>query len=871
LEPYLVFAKLFPSFAINLREKKHMRLTKRIAAATIITISLVLLAFPSTALILQTNAQPTASNPREQQSQPLPTGVTANITVDTLIFLSFRPNPIGVGQTLLVNLWFNPPTHYNRILTGISVVLTKPDGTKDTKSGIVTYGGDATAWFEYTPDQIGTWKLQCIFPGGYFPAGYVAGGYAEPAQRWLDSAYYKPASTAEQTLTVQSEQIMSWPPSALPTDYWTRPVSPENREWDVILGSYPYTGTMANPPANTNPYASNYRYTPYVQAPNTAHIAWMRQGAFGGLLGGDNGQYSMTSGGGTPSDIFCGRCYQSITRASTSGTSSQTYWQCYDLRTGQVYWEIPMAVGQSAPTTIHYDSNVGEVPGAEADIGETIYFVSITSPSGGNAGRIIYYSPYTGAVANNVTGPPTGVTAGTLFADPYVYSIQTISGQYRLIEWDITRNIQTQASNMVTQMGLATDNFTARIISNITWPWSSVGTCDYQAGLAAQLSSSLYPNLGAIYGTRIQVADLKTGQLLWNNTDTDTCESFSELVLDHGKVACAMQGRHWNCYDGRTGTKLWTSELTGYPWGDWWAYSVASYGGNIIGDSYDAIYAFNWDTGKISWRFEAPANPYESPYVDPNGTAVNPFFTSVVIADGKVFAYNSEHTASEPITRGWKLFAINATNGQGIWNITGSMSPGAMADGYLTASNTYDGYMYVFGKGKSATTVAATPSVITENDTVLIQGTVLDQSPAQPGTPCVSEASMTTYMEYLHMQKPIPSGFTVTGVPVMLLAIDSNGGVTSIGTTASDMSGKFAFAWTPPAQGTYRITATFAGDKSYGSSWDETAVSVGPAPQQNTSQPQTASQPDYSMTIIAGIVAVIIAVAISTVLILRKK
>ncbi len=35
------------------------------------------------------------------------------------------------------------------------------------------------------------------------------------------------------------------------------------------------------------------------------------------------------------------------------------------------------------------------------------------------------------------------------------------------------------------------------------------------------------------------------------------------------------------------------------------------------------------------------------------------------------------------------------------------MAPGAVADGYLAAADTYDGYMYVFGKGKSATTVTA--------------------------------------------------------------------------------------------------------------------------------------------------------------------
>ena len=35
-------------------------------------------------------------------------------------------------------------------------------------------------------------------------------------------------------------------------------------------------------------------------------------------------------------------------------------------------------------------------------------------------------------------------------------------------------------------------------------------------------------------------------------------------------------------------------------------------------------------------------------------------------------------------------------------------APGAVADGYLTGSDMYDGYMYVFGKGKSDTTVDST-------------------------------------------------------------------------------------------------------------------------------------------------------------------
>jgi hypothetical protein len=417
---------------------------------------------------------------------------------------------------------------------------------------------------------------------------------------------------------------------------------------------------------------------------------------------------------------------------------------------------------------------------------------------------------------------------------------------------------------------VSTDNFTARILGNVTWPFSSLGTCDYQAGIAVTLSSTLYPNLGAFYGTRIMAADLNTGALLFNITDADTCESSTELVVDHGKVACAMQGRHWNCYDGRTGAKLWESESTGYPWGDWWAYSVASYGGNIIGSSYDAIYAISWKDGTISWRFEAPTNPYETPYVDPNGTTVNPFFGGVAIADGKVFAYNTEHTASQPLTRGWKTYAINATTGEGIWNITGSMTAGAIADGYLTASNQYDGYMYVFGKGQSATTVSAPQVALVKGQSAVITGTVLDESPGQPGTPCVSEASMTQWMEYLHMQKAVPSN--VVGVPVSIDAVDPNGNYVHIADITSDMSGTFSYTWTPTIPGDYAITATFAGDQSYGSSWAETHATVVEAT--TTSAPPTTSaltMPPYELYTVGSAVAVIVVVLIATMLILRKK
>ncbi len=110
-----------------------------------------------------------------------------------------------------------------------------------------------------------------------------------PGSVFLDSAYYKPSSTAEIELTVQQDMVASWPPSPLPTDYWTRPISPENREWWIIGGNTPFNGAGGGPywPANTNIYRSNYKFTPYVEGPTSSHIVWRKPGGMDGIFGGN--------------------------------------------------------------------------------------------------------------------------------------------------------------------------------------------------------------------------------------------------------------------------------------------------------------------------------------------------------------------------------------------------------------------------------------------------------------------------------------------------------------------------------------------------------------------------------------------------------
>jgi hypothetical protein len=131
-------------------------------------------------------------------------------------------------------------------------------------------------------------------------------------------------------------------------------------------------------------------------------------------------------------------------------------------------------------------------------------------------------------------------------------------------------------------------------------------------------------------------------------------------------------------------------------------------------------------------------------------------------------------------------------------------------------------------------------------------------------------------MEHIHLQTSINGLWgneTPIGVPVFLTAIGSDGSVYDIGqVTTNGYYGTFSQAWTPPKEDTYQIIASFAGDESYGSSAASTAVSVGPATPEIIIPEQPAiSLPPTETYIIGATIAIIIAIAIVGMLILKKK
>jgi hypothetical protein len=192
----------------------------------------------------------------------------------------------------------------------------------------------------------------------------------------------------------------------------------------------------------------------------------------------------------------------------------------------------------------------------------------------------------------------------------------------------------------------------------------------------------------------------------------------------------------------------------------------------------------------------------------------------------------------------------------------------SIADGYAVSLDGMDNQIYCFGKGQTATTVSASPKVVANGSSIIIEGTVLDQSPGAKDTPAISDDYMTAWMEYLYKQRPCPAD--LTGVPVKLEAFGSDGSYIEIGTVTSDPYGNFKSAWTPPKQILYTIMATFAGSDSYFSSYAGTGLSVGPAPA--AAEPvEIPAYPDYT-PLFGGIIAAIAVVGILVVYdIFRKR
>jgi len=807
----------------------------------------------------------------------VPTASAAVVQIDTYAYVMLSPDSAGIGQQVLVSYRIDK-VRFGAIDTanhfeGFSVTISKPDGTTETKSSLdvdSTSGG----WFIYTPTQVGTYKFQT-----HFPAQWANGtSFGVPY-----TYFYKASDSSQVSLTAQQNPIQGIPDNPLPTDAWIRPINAENKGWSQISANW----LMRNYDHPNRGFCMTTAVALYTSAPNSAHILWAKPIIFGGQGGGMFGDASYYTGLSYEQFyiplILEGRII--YTEHGPTGTAP------FGTRVLNLY------TGEEIMFLNNTDIAFAQVVKIDNpnEHGLIAYLWSTSGPSTNSTWYM--YDAFTGrqilTVTNVTWGGLGGFNGGPTAFGPkgevLSYSFSGTGDNRRLICFNSTKAIYARgAIDTWSPTHLGTIDGSRGIEYNVSIPYIaglSISAIGEGYILAQVRDANQFP-----YVLTDVAFNQATGQQLWVKNRTEIYTAFFAqpqsirdgiyIQRDEGKMVTYA-------YSIQTGNQLWVTEPLPTGWGIFEYQRDIAYGKIYTTGYTGAVRAYDATTGRLAWEYDMGSAGYETVY----GTW--PTYNGFTIADEKIFLSNDEHSPDSVLWRGSKLYALNTTDGTLVWSIAGMMRNPAIADGLLTALNSYDGQVYTFGKGPSATTVTTPDAAIPLGTGVMIKGSVTDQSPGQKNTPAVADESMAAWMEYLYMQKPMPSD--AQGVQVVLTAIDPNGNTQNIGTATTDISGNFGLLWTPPVAGQYQIKATFAGTNSYSSSYAMTYLGVGPAaatPQPTatptavptvaptstptpTASPSPAPQPEAGpstdMYIIAAAAAVIIVVVAVAALVLRKR
>jgi len=662
---------------------------------------------------------------------------------------------------------------------------------------------------------------------------------------------------------------------------------------------------------------------------------WTIPAAFGGVLGGDAGGTGTSNYYATaqyerkynPIIINGYLYYTEFPGSSTSPTGSV----CVDLYTGKTVWTDDStnygggSPEQTALTTagivtllrcgqaldyqtpnqfggIAYLWTTGNLAGINEQAGTTMwnmfdamtgkYILSIVNGSsltltvdaGGNL--IGYYVNATAGtqIVNGVKVTSTGPTLNEWNSTWCIINYGNITGQNtNPWEWRPPQTTQIPfADGLEYSVPLNTTYDGAALPANMAiWAINS-GTIIMDSDSGVSFFTGGYIIFAAY--------NQNTGQQLWmENVTTTPFTDFSlnnNWMAGNGIFTTIAQGPDvLNAYSMTTGALVWTDNLASQsdPYDSEGGYMGTIAGQNLYLFGFGGdVWSINMLNGDINWYTNTTVIQGPAGLNSPYGTWPIWEQSGIGVADGIIFL-GEGHEYSPPLFHGAQELALNATNGQLVWSME-AFDVNALpvtAYGIMTTINAYDNQIYAWGMGPSQTTVNAPGVGVTTATPVTITGTVMDLSAGAKqeavaanfpaGLPCVSDASMSQYMEAVYEQQPMPTN--ITGVPVTLSVVDANGNTRTIGTTTTDSSGTFAYNWKPDIPGNFTVIATFPGTNSYYGSCAEahfyastpaSTTAPTPAPASNTNT--------YVMEIgIAIIVVIIVVGAILAMLMLRKR
>jgi len=377
--------------------------------------------------------------------------------IPTYAYIVAEPNPIGVGQRLVVYMWINQifgeasnelvgyaQLTNNYRFHNYNFTVIAPDGTTNTTIFSVVSDPTSDQYTYFTPTQVGNYTLIFTFPG----QTYGANGDGLPTGDFVNDTYLP--STATTTLTVQSTPIPAATGSSpLPTAYWTRPIYGENTYWYTILSNWLGTGSPVSSATGSGDitafsFAPGFgwgsdieRYPGDAIGPLTGHVMWTDPLENGGVVGGNNvfGDAGQSVQGiqyfeGSAYEqryanpiIIAGNIYYTLPVSFTGTTSGATV--CQNLQTGQIVWSST----QIPPLSFGYVYNLWN-PDQHGTYPPILFTANFARA----------FDAYTGDPLFNVTGVPTGYAAQGPSGEQLRYVIandgNATNPQYYLSEWN---------------------------------------------------------------------------------------------------------------------------------------------------------------------------------------------------------------------------------------------------------------------------------------------------------------------------------------------------------------------------------------------------------------------------------------------------
>ena len=780
----------------------------------------------------------------------------AQTSKKTYAFMGVAPNPIGVGQQAALHIGIPDALQTATDGWNLTVTVTKPDATTETLGPYKTdsTGGTGVA---YIPNQVGTYYFQTVFP-----------------QQSYRNVTYLASTSDKVALNVTDEPREYYPTSPLPTEYWTRPINAQLREWSTISANW----LVATPILPTdNLYAPDND-----DAPESAHVLWARRmgDTIGGLAGGvDETGYGI---GDAYEGKWGGACIIGGVLFYNKFESGQAQQQvvAVDLHTGKELWtktlfgNLRLSFGQVVRwKSMNYQGD----------------FSYLWATSGTNW---YAFEPLTGEWRYNMTSVPSGSNYYGPKGEILRYTVNQARGW--MAQWNTTSAVVKNNTGMATAWGSQVRgqqiNATTKGYDwNVTIPTGLPGSVRTVTPLDRVIGADITATKVTLWALNLKPG--QEGQLLYNTAwqapsdwyqGNQTISWAAASLTDNVAVLYSKERTNYYAFSLVTGQFLWGPTPSEHYLNIYDRISTINYGRLISSGCSGIVNCYNATTGTLLWAYTA-TDPYTESL-----TGNTWWLQQMFVTDGKVYLGHVEHSPNQPLPRGAPFICLDVETGEEVWKMSGGFrqtcwgGKAMIGDSIIALQDTYEQRVYAVGKGPSKITVTAPDAGIALSTSVTIKGTVMDASPGSlsddlilrfpNGVPAVSDESMSEWMKYVYMQFPRPTN--AKGVEVTINVLDSNGNFREIGKTTNDANGFYSLMWTPDIPGKYTVYASFAGSKSYWPSQSVTAFGVDPALAPADTGTNTSSMvvlPPIEAYFIGATAAIIIAIAAVGIVLFRKR